>query len=295
MSAGLPSGPPERAIMATRLQRALWLGRWAAVLGVVVGGLIALSELAVKRNFDEAQIHEFVAQFGPAAPIVYVVVFALAGSLIVPTTVLAVVGATFFGSGFGFLYAMLGSFTAAMLGFTAARTLGRRSVATWLARHEGTIARFDRRLESRGFTTALFMRLLYLPNGLINVVCGVSSIRGAVYASATALGLLPMMFAVTFMTEGAKQALLGGDWRALFRPETLLSAALFLVCLSAPFILGVVHRRLKTRSLLSDPLTELSGVFDAVRAPERQPAGEEGTPGTPRVDHGRSEPPDKAH
>lgn len=252
----MTQGPPPP------LRRAAWLLQWGIVLVVVVGALIVIVQMLLGKRVSAEGVEGWVAGFGTAAPIAFIVIFTLIGSLLIPTTLLTIVAATLFGRSAGFGYSMTGAFCAAMLGFFAARRLGREAVSRWIGKRTGPLAKLDKRLETRGFSTALLMRLLYIPNGLINIVCGLSRIRAASYALATAVGLLPMVFAVTFVTAGAKVALLSGDWSALLETETILAVALFLACLTVPFISGAVHHRLSARKLLSAPYAEIEEVFE---------------------------------
>ena len=229
---------------------------------MLVGAAIAIVELLVGNRFSEAELQQAVSGFGPVAPIAFLVLFVVLGAFIIPTTLLAVAAATIFGAGAGFVYSLLGAELAAILGFVAARVLGRDAVARWLGRHPGRLARLDKRLADRGFMTALIMRLVYLPNGLINVVCGISGMRLSVYSAATFLGILPMVFAVTFVTGIARTAILAGDIEALWDPMTITALAIFVACVTVPFASGLLRRRFRTRGLLTDPLDEISGAFD---------------------------------
>jgi uncharacterized membrane protein YdjX (TVP38/TMEM64 family) len=247
--------------------------RWILVVGVLAVAAFLAVRFSEGNRLTEEDIHHFVSSYGVAAPLVFIVLFAVTGSLLVPTTVLTIVGATLFGPHWGFFYSVVGAFLAAMLGFMVARTLGRRFVSRWLERAPGRLARLDRRLEKHGFTTALFMRLLYLPNGLINLVCGVSAIPVAVYAGGTILGIIPMAFAVTYMAAGISQALLTGDWSALERPETILGGGLFVCCLTVPWLISRIRKRQQGRR-------QVESMFGEEAAAETNPT-QKPSPGGP--------------
>lgn len=255
----------------TRSRRVLGMLKWVAVILTSVAAVVLLVEMIIGQRMTEEDIRNFVKGAGIYAPILFVLVFAVAGSLVVPTTILAIIGATLFGSALGCTYSMIGAELAALLGFMVARTLGRQSVERWIGRQPGKLARIDKRLAERGFTTAVIMRLVYLPNGLINVVCGVSGMPTATYGLATAVGLFPIVFAVTFLTAGAKAAVLGGDWSALLEPETIFAIVLFVVCVTGPIAAGALKRRVRTRALLRSPTTEMDAAFTAEE--EEAPAG----------------------
>jgi uncharacterized membrane protein YdjX (TVP38/TMEM64 family) len=233
----------ELSPMKRRHRRPSSWVRVALTTAVLASAVFSIIELTSGDGLTEEDLRVWVKGFGAWGPAAFLLAFATFGSLLVPTTALTVVGATLFGSLAGFVYSLVGAFCAAMLGFSAARTLGRKAVTRLLERRGGTMADLDARLAEHGFSTAFFMRLLYLPNGLINIACGVSAIPSQVYALATLLGLTPIIFAVAFITGGARRALLAGDMRALLQPEVLLSVALFGACISIP----LVHMMVKNR------------------------------------------------
>jgi uncharacterized membrane protein YdjX (TVP38/TMEM64 family) len=264
-----------------RLGRLLAMARWILVVVALVGAVAVVVQLVLGDPLTEADIERFVGRFGVAAPLIFIVVGTVLGSLLVPSTVLMVAGATLFGRLGGFVYSTVAIVVAALLGFLVARTLGRERVSRWLdRRQQGFLNRIERRLVDKGFVTALFMRLLYIPNGLINVVCGVSGMRVSSFAAATFVGTVPLVFAITFIAASAKEAVLGGNWSALASPETVLSALLFLLCLSTPFIAGAVRRRLRARGLIASPLRELNGLF-AGEEDDESVGSSAGSPGEP--------------
>lgn len=200
-------------------------------------------EITVRGSVTEEELKAWIEGFGATAPVVFIVLFALAGSLLIPTTLLTMTGALLFGPLVGFSYSMLGAFLAGLLGFSIARLLGAKAVARWLDQSKGRMANLDRRLEEHGFTTALYMRLLYIPNTLINLVCGVSSMRLSAYAAGTLLGLVPWAYAVTFVTSSVKDAVLSRDWSVLGEADTVFAVVLFVICFAIPFIHKAVVRR----------------------------------------------------
>ena len=235
--------------------------RWPLLLCALVCGIVVFVEVILGNRFNESELEVAVRRLGATGPAAFIVLFSLTGSLFIPTTLLAVLGATLFGPGPGFFYSLSGAFIAAILGFFVARTLGRDAVARWLGRRAGTLAGIDQHLQVRGFSTALIMRLIFIPNGLINVVCGLSGMRIIDYALATLLGLTPILFAVVFVTDGAKLAIFEGEWSALLEPSSLVAIGLFIVCVASPLVAGLVRSRVRTRRLVTQPFTALGEVF----------------------------------
>ena len=233
-------GPEQRH---SRFYRYVSIVKWILVVSTILGAAVLLVQFLLGNSLTEEDVERTVRRFGIYAPIAFISLFAFTGSLIVPTTVLAIIGAALFGDIYGFIYSMVGAQIAAMLGFLAARTLGRSAVEGWIGGRSGKVAQLDKNLVEHGFTTAVVVRLIYLPNGLINVVCGVSGIRARTYSVATFLGLLPIVFAIVFVAASAKEAFSQRDWSIFWQPKTVFAFVLYISSISAPVIAAVVRRR----------------------------------------------------
>ncbi|MCA9563687.1 MAG: TVP38/TMEM64 family protein, partial [Myxococcales bacterium] len=131
-------------------ERALWLARWSMIIVTLIVTLIIVVHYSIGNRVSEQDIRELVKTFGPIAPIAFILVLAIAGSLVVPTTALVVAGAALFGDLLGFVYSTIGAFFAAIIGFQVARTLGRSAVTKWIGNHPGRLAKLDARLSRSG-------------------------------------------------------------------------------------------------------------------------------------------------
>lgn len=98
--------------------------------------------------------------------------FALAALLMVPLTLLAMIGGMVFGGWQAFAYVLGGALLAALLGFLAGRTLGH----DLLRRHEASrLGRLSRQLVQRGTVAVAVLRLVPIaPFAVFNLVAGSS-------------------------------------------------------------------------------------------------------------------------
>lgn len=171
-----PDGPIKRRRW---LRPMLLAGVWVAATLALLGS--STTDIAVLRSH--------VAAAGPAAPLLFVVVFALATLAPLPKNALSA------GAGllFGFSTAVAAVWVGALLGATAAfwlaRSLGRDAV-TRLAGDR--VRRADDMLARRGMLGVLIARLVpVLPFTVINYGSGLAAVPFTSYASATAVGILP--------------------------------------------------------------------------------------------------------
>ena len=94
------------------------------------------------------------------APVVFMMLEALAITLFVPASILIVLAAGLFGAYWGFLYAWIGAWIGAGCAFQVGRTLGRDFIAAILGER---LKRYDDVIEKNGFRTVLYLRLLNAP------------------------------------------------------------------------------------------------------------------------------------
>ncbi|SEL12960.1 Uncharacterized membrane protein YdjX, TVP38/TMEM64 family, SNARE-associated domain [Blastococcus sp. DSM 46786] len=163
----------------------MW-GRLAGLL-VVVATAVAVA-LAVGLP-DVERLRAEVAALGPAAPAVFVVVYALATLAPLPKNVLTAAAGVLF----GFVGAVLLVLLAALLGALAAFALGRKLGRDAVERLTGTrVARVDALLSRHGFLAVLGVRLVpALPFTAINYAAGLTAIGSRDYVVGTALGIIP--------------------------------------------------------------------------------------------------------
>ena len=142
---------------------------------------------------NPTRVQALIRQAGFWAPLVYVALYVIATSLLLPSTPLNITGGILFGFWFGMLWTGIAGIVAAAVSFAVARTLGQ----TWVRRKlVGRGQTMDAEVR-RGAKFYLFaVRLLpIIPNGLINYSAGVTSVSFKDYmigtVPGTVLGILP--------------------------------------------------------------------------------------------------------
>ena len=160
-------------------------------------------------GIDPDLIEGWLQQAGIWAPIVYVVVYAIATLLILPSTALNLVGGAIFGPWLGTLWTSIAAIVAAIVAFGFARGIGRRAIAHKLA---GRWQAIDAELGQGGLFYMFAIRLLpIIPYGLVNFAAGLSSVRFKDYVLGTLLGTVPGIFPFVLIGDSGKKALKTGD------------------------------------------------------------------------------------
>ncbi len=199
----------------------LLLGIVAVVVAVRLTGLtdfISLDNLG--------RLRDSVESFGPAAPLVFIVGYAVATVAFLPGTPLTLLGGLAFGPILGTFYVMVGATMGLTLAFLVARYAARGLVASWVEENE-RLARLDGEVERQGWRILVITRLVPLfPFNLQNYAYGLTRIGLGTYVLVSAVCIIPGVVAYTF----AGGSVTSGDLTRTF--VFLGIAAVFFVLLS---------------------------------------------------------------
>lgn len=185
---------------------------WPGPRLVLLIGLLLTIGTAVVLLHDRIEptaLEAWILGFGILAPLVFILVYALAAVLFLPGMVLTLAGGALFGPVWGTLINLLGATLGASMAFLIARYLG----ADWIARRlGGRLQELVNGVEAEGWRFVALVRLVPLfPYNLLNYALGLTRIRLLTYALATAVFMTPGAFAYTYVGHAGRQALAGGE------------------------------------------------------------------------------------
>lgn len=229
--------------------RAAWI-KGIALLIILLGAIIVVRSPALRPYFTAQGLSSSLDGLGPWAPLAYVLVFGIVAAFPIPATILVAAGAALFGLWIGLGLTVIGALIAATIAFLLARTLGRDLARRFAG---DTLRRYDDRLSKDGFRTVLYLRLLLIPFAPLNYAAGLSGVRMRDYLLATAIGVVPASFFITFFVATVRDVALEHgivSWelvRALMRWDVLLAALLLLACFSIPHIVRWRSTRKRSR------------------------------------------------
>ena len=192
------------------------------LLGVIVFALIN------REAIDFAQLENWVQRSGWAAPVLFVLVYAVVTVLFLPGSVLTLAGGALFGPWFGTLYNIIGATLGATIAFVIARYLG----SEWVSRKAGgKLKQLIDGVEEEGWRFIAFVRLVPLfPFNLLNYALGLTRIALPHYVIASFIFMLPGTFAYTWLGHAGREAVAGeeGFIRTVLLALALLAAVIFL-------------------------------------------------------------------
>ena len=202
-------------------------------------GLAAAVTLAIiyRDQVDGAALEAWVRDAGPAAPLLFMLIYALAAVLFLPGSVLTLAGGALFGPVLGTFY----NLTGATLGATLAFLIARYLASDWVAdKTGGCVKQLINGVEGEGWRFVAFVRLVPLfPFNLLNYALGLTRLRLLHYIIASYLFMLPGAFAYTYLGYAGREAVAGGE--GMIR-KGLLALALLAVVAFLPRLIGTLRR-----------------------------------------------------
>ena len=194
--------------------------------------LLLLSGIALatlyREQLDVASIEQALHQLGALAPVIFVLLYALATIVFFPGSVLTLAGGALFGPIWGTVYNLSGATLGALLSFLIARYLA----ADWVEQKtRGKFSTLKQGVEAEGWRFVAFVRLVPLfPFNLLNYALGLTRIPLLHYTLASALFMLPGAMAYTYLGYVGREAAAGGSdlVQKIMLALTLLALAAFL-------------------------------------------------------------------
>jgi uncharacterized membrane protein YdjX (TVP38/TMEM64 family) len=202
---------------------------------LLVLGLIAIAAVAAWRwraALNPIAITNAIRSY-PAAPLAFIATHIAASLVFVPRTLLALVAGLLFGTGWGIVWAELGSVAGAAAGFLLVRY-----VSSGLINFERTwrVKSVLERVEGGGWRAVALLRLIpIMPHSFANYGLGLTRLPLGAYAFGSLIGQLPLTIAYVELGAAGERLMLGVGWVE----PTLLGLA----ALSLSFLFPAYFRR----------------------------------------------------
>jgi uncharacterized membrane protein YdjX (TVP38/TMEM64 family)/rhodanese-related sulfurtransferase len=210
------------------------LMRIALFLGLLVAVTLAI---IYRDQFDAAALEAWVRDAGPVAPLLFMLIYALAAVLFLPGSFLTLAGGALFGPVLGTFY----NLTGATLGATLAFLIARYLASDWVAEKTGgRVKQLINGVEGEGWRFVAFVRLVPLfPFNLLNYALGLTRLRLLHYIVATYVFMLPGAIAYTYLGYAGREAVAGGEGMI---QKGMLALALLAVVAFLPRLIGTLRR-----------------------------------------------------
>ncbi len=191
-----------------------------------------------RDQFDAVTLESWVKDAGAAAPVVYILIYALGTLFFLPGSILTLTGGALFGPVIGVIVNLSGATLGALGSFLVARYLAHDWVEN---RTGGRIKTLMDGVEKEGWRFVAFVRLVPLfPFNLLNYALGLTSIKLLHYVVATCVFMLPGAIAYTYLGYVGREAIAGGE--SLIQ-KGMLALGLLAVVAFLPRLIGQLRKK----------------------------------------------------
>lgn len=152
-----------------------------------------------RENLENTQ--QWIQGKKTLAPLLFIGLYIVTAVLLIPVSILTILGGLLFGVWQGLFLVIFASNTAAFLAFCIARFLGRETIQKLL---KTKFSRLKEKIRTQGFYVVLWLRLIPLmPYSILNYVLGITEIKLKDYVLASFLGMFPASFAYVSLGNAA--------------------------------------------------------------------------------------------
>jgi uncharacterized membrane protein YdjX (TVP38/TMEM64 family)/Fe-S oxidoreductase len=183
----------ERTYTASDGTKKGWVGR-LGILAFLIAAIVAVRMTGPTRYLDQEALRQLIAGYGMLAPLIYMLVYAVAPALLLPGLPITIAGGILFGPFWGVIYTITSSTIGACIAFLVSRHVARDWVEGKLRSPRWRC--LDEGVEKHGWKVVAFTRLIPLfPFNLLNYAFGMTKIGFWPYAVATFICMLPACIA----------------------------------------------------------------------------------------------------
>lgn len=164
--------------------------KFIALIAFIAGALFLLRWYGLSDYLDQDKMRNWIAGFGVWGPLVYMLIYGIAPSFMMPGLALTVIGGILFGPLWGTVYVLMGATAGASVAFLIARYMGREWVEGFVK--GGRLKELDEKVEKQGWKIVAFTRLIPLfPFNFLNYAFGLTNVRFSHYVIATFIFMAP--------------------------------------------------------------------------------------------------------
>ena len=232
--------------MKKTVTRKKGFSRRALVKAIILVAFIILSVCLfsmtpVKHFFTPEALGLFLKASGLWGPFLFILIYAVSVCLFVPASIPTVLGASVFGTHWGFIYGWIGAMAGASSAFLMGRTLGRDFTASLIG---DRLRKYDDSIERNGFATVLYLRLINIPFTAMNFGICLTKVRFWDFFWGTAIGVIVGIFILSFLGGALKRVWLSGNWGELFTFRVFFAVGLLIFSFFIPRIIRGIRENL---------------------------------------------------
>jgi len=211
---------------------------------LVITAIAAMRFSGAAQYLEQDNLRQLIQGYGALAPLIYMLVYAVAPSLFLPGLPLTIAGGILFGPFWGVVYTITSATLGACLAFLISRYVARDWVEKKLKSPRWK--QLDQGVEKHGWKIVAFTRLIPIfPFNLLNYAFGLTKITFLPYAVTTFICMLPACIAFIVFSSSLLDLVKG-------RVSPAFLVGLGLVALVS--FIPLFYQRYKAKKGITDPL-----------------------------------------
>ena len=164
--------------------------KFIALIAFIISAFLLARWYGLSEYLDQDRLRRWIDGFGGWGPLVYMLIYAVAPSFMMPGLPLTVIGGILFGPLWGTIYVLIGATIGASIAFLIARYMGRSWVEGVVK--GGKLKELDEKVQKQGWKIVAFTRLIPLfPYNFLNYAFGLTNVRFSHYVLATFIFMAP--------------------------------------------------------------------------------------------------------
>lgn len=158
----------------------------------IVAAILSIKFTGIGGYIDQEKLSTWIEGYGTLAPLVYILIFSIAPSFMLPGLPITIVGGILFGPVYGIIYTAIGATIGASLSFLVSRHMGREWVERLFKDKGGRLKKLDSDVARGGWKVVAFTRLIPLfPFNFLNYAFGLTGISFTSYTISSFIFMLP--------------------------------------------------------------------------------------------------------
>ncbi len=160
------------------------------VLLVIITGILFIHFSNIHHLLDQETMREFIAEYGILGPLIYMLVYTIAPTFLLPGLPITIAGGILFGPFWGVVYTITGATAGACMPFLISRYTAREWIT--LKIKASKYHALDLAVERNGWKAVAFTRLIpVFPYNILNYAFGLTKISFSHYLVTTFICMLP--------------------------------------------------------------------------------------------------------
>lgn len=195
--------------------------KFIVLIVFIVSAFVIARFSNIGELLNDHDLRQTIEDFGVLAPIIFMLIYAVAPSLMLPGLPITVLGGLLFGA-MGIVYTSIGATIGATIAFLIARNLGREKTQAIISKYP-KLSTLDEEVNIKGWKIVMITRLIPLfPFNLLNYAFGLTSIKLSHYAAASFVFMLPGISAYVLFSSSLLDILKGNISKEFVIGVTLL-------------------------------------------------------------------------